>query len=62
MVEQVYIKPNEGRTVRLESGMLLPTEGMEVALTTYVERRILAGDAIVVKLPTEKKETKSKSN
>jgi len=53
-VNQVFIKPNGGRNVRLESGLLLPVEGMEVAHTIYVERRILSGDAVVVEMPSVK--------
>jgi len=53
-VNQVFIKPNGGRNVRLESGLLLPVEGMEVARTIYVERRILSGDAVVVEMPSVK--------
>jgi len=59
-MDQVFIKPNEGRNVRLESGLLLPVEGMEVARTIYIERRILSGDAVVVEMPSV--ETTKESN
>jgi len=58
-MDRVFIKPNEGRRVRLESGMLLPKDGLEVVRSTYVERRIKSEDAIIVPRPIEKKETKS---
>lgn len=60
MVKQIFVKPNDGKTVRLENGMLLPREGMEVSRSTYIDRRILAEDIVVVKHPVEKKESKSK--
>ena len=53
-MNQVFIRPNGGRNVRLESGLLLPVEGMEVARTIYVERRILSGDAVVAEMPSVK--------
>lgn len=48
MPEQIFIRPNDGRNVRLETGQLLPKDGMEVVHTTYVQRRINCGDAVVV--------------
>lgn len=58
-MERIFIKPNVGRNVRLENGNLLPKEGMEVQKTAYIDRRVLAEDAVVVKQQAEKKESKS---
>jgi hypothetical protein len=64
-MEQIFIKPNEGRAVRLDNGLLIPSEGMEVVRTSYIDRRILAGDVIVVDPVNEKsneiKNSKSKN-
>lgn len=61
-MERIFIKPNVGRNVRLENGTLLPREGAEVQKTAYIDRRILAEDAVIAKQSSEKKETKSKTN
>lgn len=55
-MERIYVKPCEGRRVRLEDGTLLPTEGAEVVRSTYINRRINAGDCeIVTDAPAKKK-------
>ena len=51
MPEQIFIKPNEGRRVRLETGCLLPEEGAEVVHTTYIQRRILDEDVSIIERP-----------
>lgn len=68
MATKVFIKPNDGRNVRLENGMLLPKDGMEVVRSSYIDRRILVGDAVestskplVEKSSSEKKDSKSKT-
>lgn len=52
MADQICIRPGEGKKVRLENGLVLPQEGMEVVHTTFVERRIQSGDAVVVEAPS----------
>lgn len=51
-MEQIFVKPAEGRLLRNESGLRIPEDGMLVNRTTYMNRRIKKGDAVVV---TEKK-------
>lgn len=48
MVEKITVKPGDGKRLRLEDGTIVPSEGMEVTKSTYINRRIAAGDAIVV--------------
>jgi hypothetical protein len=48
MAEQIKVKPGDGKRLRLENGTIVPTEGMEVTRSTYINRRIAVGDAIVV--------------
>ena len=55
-MEMIFIKPNDGRNVRLEDGRLLPKEGQEVPRTGYIDRRILSGDAVVVDYPSDEPE------
>lgn len=55
-MEMIFIKPNDGRNVRLEDGRLLPKEGQEVPRTVYIDRRILSGDAVVVNYPSDEPE------
>ena len=56
-MERIFVKPCEGRKVRLEDGSLLPKEGAEVARTTYINRRLRAGDCceVVSDSPAKKK-------
>lgn len=60
-MEYIFVKPAEGRAVRLDNGMLLPTEGLEVIRTSYIDRRILAGDVITENKAVENKNSKSKN-
>jgi hypothetical protein len=47
MAKQIFIRPSDGKKIRLESGQVLPEEGSEVVLTTYIQRRIICGDATI---------------
>jgi hypothetical protein len=50
MSEQITIKPGDGKRLRLEDGTIVPSEGMEVTRSTYINRRIAVGDAVVVEV------------
>lgn len=49
MEEKIKIKPGEGKRLRLEDGTIVAFEGTEVTRSTYINRRIAAGDAVIVK-------------
>lgn len=50
--EMVLVRPVEGAHVRCpETRQPLPREGKRVVLSSYWQRRILAGDVIVVEEP-----------
>lgn len=50
MAEKITIKPGDGRRLRLEDGTVVPSEGMEVTRSTYINRRLAVGDAEIVEV------------
>lgn len=56
--EKIYVKPAEGKKVRLPAslnGALMPEEGMLVPDDSYWRRRQRGGDVIKCKAPTKPK-------
>lgn len=53
-MERAYVVPAEGAKIYLPNGTLIPVEGMELELTTYVRRRIADGGLVISKKPRDK--------
>lgn len=47
--EQVFVRPGDGRRVRLPGGKVLPAAGAIVPRTLFIERRLLSGDVVEVR-------------
>lgn len=54
-MEQIFVKPAEGRRLRNEVSLVVPAEGAFVNHTTYMRRRIKNGDAVKCNPPKKKK-------
>lgn len=62
MAERAYCTPAEGAYIVLPNGTLIPAEGMDLELTTYVLRRIADGGLIIQpKTKASKKSVHSES-
>ena len=53
MAERAYCIPVEGSKIFLPNGTLIPIEGMDLELTTYVRRRIADGGLLIGPKPKE---------
>lgn len=62
MEKRAYCIPAEGSKIYLPNGTLIPAEGMDLELTTYVRRRILDGGLVVTKKPPQKAEVSTKES
>lgn len=60
-MEKVFIRPLPGKRVRTETGVLIPNEGAEVVRSTYINRRIKAGDCEIVEQSSEAPASKKKN-
>lgn len=47
-MEHIKVKPAEGRLVRLDGGYKVPSQGMNVLRTAYINRRINDGDLEII--------------
>lgn len=56
MAERAYCVPAEGASIYLPNGILIPAEGMDLELTTYIRRRIADGGLLIAKKPPKKVE------
>lgn len=55
MAERAYCIPTEGSKIFLPNGTLIPPEGMDLELTTYIRRRIADGGLLIGPKPKELK-------
>lgn len=62
MEKRVYCVPAEGIKIYLPNGTLIPAEGMDLELTTYLRRRIADGGLLVSKRPPQKAEVPAKES
>lgn len=53
-MEQLHVKPAEGRQVRKETGEPIPDAGCTVPNTTYYRRRLRDSDLVKVDAKTKK--------
>lgn len=51
MADTMFLKQAEGRTVPQEDGKPWPEDGMDVAVTRYIRRRLRDGDLIKATRP-----------
>lgn len=50
----IHVKPAEGLVIRATSGEIIPPEGIHVMRDLYIDRRIAAGDLVVVEAEPKK--------
>lgn len=62
MAERAYCVPTEGASIYLPNGTLIPAEGMDLELTTYVRRRITDGGLVIAKKRLKKAEELTADN
>lgn len=48
---RIYVKPAEGRRVRLPDGSIIPAEGAEVEHDVFIRRRLADGDLVEATAP-----------
>jgi hypothetical protein len=62
MNKRAYCIPAEGAQIYLPNGTLIPAEGMDLELTTYIRRRIADGGLLIAKKPPQKADISPKES